>query len=64
MLSDDQVAAKQLEIDAALQAINRIGQTTSFGEQKLFVGDAQSDRNRTRSRSRLISRSTEIRFRS
>lgn len=42
MLSEEQVAAKQIEIDAALAAIDRIGQTTSFGGQKLFVETAAS----------------------
>lgn len=42
MLSDDEVAARQLEIDSALAAIDRIGQSTSFGGQKVFVSNAQS----------------------
>jgi flagellin len=42
-LSEDQIAAKQLEVDAALEAINRIGQSTSFAGQKLFVASSQSD---------------------
>jgi flagellin len=39
MLSNDQIAAKQLEVDSALAAINRIGQTTSFGGRQLLNGD-------------------------
>ena len=35
-LSDSELKAKQIEVDAALQAINRIGATTSFGGRKLF----------------------------
>ncbi|MDZ7615648.1 MAG: flagellin [Patescibacteria group bacterium] len=35
-LSDSELKAKQMEVDAALQAINRIGATTSFGGRKLF----------------------------
>lgn len=38
-LSDVEVAAKQMEIDAALEAINRIGNYTSFGGRKLLGGD-------------------------
>jgi len=37
-LSDEEIAAKQMEIDAALEGINRIGQTTSYGGQKLLDG--------------------------
>lgn len=37
-LSDAEVAAKQLEIDAALDAINHIGRVTSYGGQKLLDG--------------------------
>ena len=39
-LSDAEIAAKQIEIDAALEAINRIGNTTSFGSKKLLDGSA------------------------
>lgn len=35
-LSDGEVRAKQMEVDAALQAIDRIGAGTSFGGRKLF----------------------------
>ena len=35
-LSDGEVKAKQMEVDAALAAINRIGATTSYGGSKLF----------------------------
>lgn len=42
-LSDDQLKAKQLEIDAALEAIDRIGQSTSFAGRKLLSGDSASD---------------------
>jgi len=37
-LSDAERAAKQLEIDAALEAINHIGRVTSYGGQKLLDG--------------------------
>lgn len=37
-LSDAELAAKQLEIDAALDAINHIGRVTSYGGQKLLDG--------------------------
>ena len=37
-LSDAERAAKQLEIDAALDAINHIGRVTSYGGQKLLDG--------------------------
>ncbi len=37
-LSDAELAAKQLETDAALEAINRIGKITSYGGQKLLDG--------------------------
>lgn len=39
-LSDAELAALQLETDAALEAINRIGSTTSFGGRKLLDGSA------------------------
>ncbi len=35
-LSDGEVKAKQMEVDAALAAINRIGATTSYAGSKLF----------------------------
>jgi flagellin len=38
-LSDVEVDAKQMEIDAALEAINRIGYSTSYGGRKLLGGD-------------------------
>lgn len=38
--SDAEVEASQLEINAALDAINRIGNTTSYGGRKLFDGSA------------------------
>lgn len=38
VLSDDQIAANQLQIDSALEAINRIAQTTSFQGKKLLDG--------------------------
>ena len=41
-LSEAEMAAKQLEIDAALEAINRIGNTTSFGGQKLLDGSTMT----------------------
>jgi flagellin-like hook-associated protein FlgL len=37
-LSDAEVAAKQMEIDAALEAINRIGASTSFAGRNLLDG--------------------------
>jgi len=37
-LSDDQIAANQLQVDSALEAINRIAQTTSFQGRKLLDG--------------------------
>ncbi len=39
-LSDAEIAAKQTEIDAALEAVNRIGNVTSFGGRKLLDGQA------------------------
>ena len=47
-LSDDEIAANQLQIDSSLEAINRIAQTTTFQGRKLldgsldFVSDASS----------------------
>lgn len=40
-LSDGERAALQLEIDAALEAVDRIGATTSFAGRRLFAGDAE-----------------------
>ncbi|HID74754.1 MAG TPA: flagellin, partial [Planctomycetaceae bacterium] len=37
-LSDEQIAANQLQIDASLEAINRIAQTTTFQGRKLLDG--------------------------
>src|SRR5436190_6673328 len=37
-LSDDQIAANQLQVDSSLEAINRIAQTTSFQGRKLLDG--------------------------
>lgn len=37
-LSDDEIAANQLQIDSSLEAINRIAQTTSFQGRKLLDG--------------------------
>ncbi len=37
-MSDDQIAANQLQIDSSLAAINRIAQTTSFQGNKLLDG--------------------------
>ena len=37
-LSDAEVAAKQMEIDAALEAVNRIGSCTSYNGKKLLDG--------------------------
>jgi flagellin len=39
-LSDAEVAGKQIEIDAALEAVNRIANDTSFGGRKLLDGSA------------------------
>ena len=47
-LSDDEIAANQLQIDSSLEAINRIAQTTTFQGRKLldgsldFISDANS----------------------
>jgi flagellin len=40
MLSDAELAANQLEVDAALEAINRIGSMTSYGGKKLLDGSS------------------------
>lgn len=37
-LSDDEIAANQLQVDSSLEAINRISQTTSFQGRKLLDG--------------------------
>lgn len=37
-LSDEELAAKQIEVNAALEAIDRIGNYTSFGGRKLLEG--------------------------
>lgn len=37
-LSEDEIAANQLQIDSSLQAINRIAQTTTFQGRKLLDG--------------------------
>ncbi len=37
-LSDDQLAANQLQIDSSLEALNRIAQTTTFQGRKLLDG--------------------------
>ncbi len=42
-LSDAEIAAKQFEVDAALEAINRIGGVTSFGGRKLLNGQGGFD---------------------
>lgn len=39
-LSDAEVEARQIEIDAALEAIDRIGSSTSFGGRKLLDGSS------------------------
>lgn len=39
-LSASETRAKQIEIDAAMEAINRIGSYTSFGRKKLLDGSA------------------------
>ncbi len=41
-LSKAEIDAKQIEINAALEAIDRIGNTTSFGGRKLLDGSASS----------------------
>lgn len=38
-LSDDEIAANQLQVDSSLEAINRIAQTTTFQGRKLLSGD-------------------------
>ncbi|OHB66018.1 MAG: hypothetical protein A2V70_13280 [Planctomycetes bacterium RBG_13_63_9] len=40
-LSDAEIEALQLETDAALEAINRIGRMTFYGDQKLLDGSAE-----------------------
>jgi flagellin len=37
-MSDEQIAANQLQVDSSLEAINRIAQTTSFQGRKLLDG--------------------------
>lgn len=37
-LSDDEIAANQLQVDSSLEAINRIAQTTSFQGRRLLDG--------------------------
>ncbi len=37
-LSDDEIAANQLQVDSSLEAINRIAQTTTFQGRKLLDG--------------------------
>ena len=37
-LSDDEIAANQLQVDSSLEAINRISQTTTFQGRKLLDG--------------------------
>jgi len=37
-MTEDQIAANQLQIDAALEAINRVAQTTAFQGRKLLDG--------------------------
>src|SRR5919108_5098091 len=37
-LSDEQIAANQLQVDSSLEAIDRIAQTTSFQGRKLLDG--------------------------
>ena len=37
-LSDNEIAANQLQIDSSLEAINRIAQTTTFQGRKLLDG--------------------------
>jgi flagellin-like hook-associated protein FlgL len=43
LLSSDEAAANQIEIDAALEAINRIGSTTSIGGRNLLDGSADAE---------------------
>ena len=40
-LSDAEVAAKQIEIDAAVEAVNRISRYTTFGGRRLLDGSAE-----------------------
>jgi flagellin-like hook-associated protein FlgL len=42
-LSDAEIDAKQIEIDAGIQAINRIGATTAYGGRKLLDGSTDPD---------------------
>jgi flagellin len=42
-LSDVEVDAKQIEIDAAIEAINRIGDTTAYGGRKLLDGSTDAN---------------------
>jgi flagellin len=50
-LSDDEIAANQLQVDSSLEAINRIAQTTTFQGRRLldgsldFITDAESVAN-------------------
>ena len=37
-MSDEQIAANQLQIDSSLEALNRIAQTTTFQGRKLLDG--------------------------
>ena len=41
-LSDAEIDAKQMEVDAALEAINRIGSYTSFGGRQLLEGGSMT----------------------
>ena len=38
MLSDEQIAANQLQVDSSLEAIDRIAQVTTFQGRKLLYG--------------------------
>ncbi len=42
MLSDAEMQAKQIEINAAVEAINRISSSTSYGGRKLLDGSAEA----------------------
>jgi len=48
-LSDAEIKAKQIEIDAALEAVDRLGNYTSFGGRKLLDGSAGLNVSRTNS---------------
>ncbi len=58
-MTADQIAANQLQIDAALEAINRIAQTTAFQGRKLLDGSLDFIHTAEQFRQLRISRLTE-----